>query len=105
MYGIWFVYVIIVLLMWAATGLIYKAGIHKEAEDHTAIKYSVSVGIVFFVISLIYLILRDEPFSILESALRYWPMTAFGIIYPVINTISFNGYQNTLLLFLKPLDT
>ena len=43
-------------------------------------------------IAAIYLIARDEPFSIFESAVRYWPMTAFGIIYAIINTISYKGY-------------
>ncbi|MCR4656840.1 MAG: EamA family transporter [Lachnospiraceae bacterium] len=88
----WIVYIIIVILLWAMTGLIYKAGIHKEEEEHICLKYSVSVGVVFFAISLFYLITRDEPFTIIESAVRYWPMTLFGIIYFVINTISFNGY-------------
>ncbi len=88
----WIVCIIIVILLWAMTGLIYKAGIHKDEEKHTCLKYSVSVGVVFFIISAFYLITRDEPFSIWESALRYWPMTLFGIIYFVINTISFNGY-------------
>lgn len=89
---VWFIFIILTVLLWAMTSLIYKAGIHDDAEKHIDIKYSVSVGIVFFVISLIYLIMRDEPFSILESAVRYWPMTLFGLAYPVINTISFNGY-------------
>ncbi len=42
------------------TGLIYKAGIHKDAEKYTGLKYSVSVGVVFLVISLFYFITRDE---------------------------------------------
>lgn len=92
MNSIWFVYIVLVVLLWSVTGLILKAGIHKEPEKHTCLKYSVSVGIVFFIISLFYLITRDEPFSIPESAVRYWPMTLFAIVYPVINTISFNGY-------------
>ena len=70
----------------------YKAGIHKDREYHTCLKYSASIGIVFFIISVIYLIIRDEPFSIWESVLRYWPMTLFGIAYAVINTVSFNGF-------------
>ncbi len=74
------------------TGIIYKMGIHKDAETDISLKYSVSVGVVFFVISVFYLVTRDEPFSIWISAARYWPMTAFGLIYFVINTISFNGY-------------
>lgn len=104
MYGLWFVYIIIVVLLWAVTGLIYKAGIHKEPEDHTDLKYSISVGIVFFIISLVYLIMRDEPFSIWESAVRYWPMTLFGIVYPIINTVSFNGYKYNEVTVESPIE-
>ena len=104
MHSIWFIYIIIVVILWAVTSLIYKAGIHKEPENHTDIKYSISVGVVFFVISLIYLIIRDEPFSIWESAVRYWPMTLFGIIYPVINTVSFNGYIYNEVTVESPLE-
>ena len=43
-------------------------------------------------IALGYIITRDEPFPIWESAVKYWPMTLFGIIYPIVNTISLNGY-------------
>ena len=50
----WFVCIFITILLWAMTGLIYKAGIHKDAEKYTGLKYSVSVGVVFLVISLFY---------------------------------------------------
>lgn len=89
---IWCVCTCATLLLWSITCLLYKAGIHKEKEEHTCLKYSVSIGIVFFVIALGYLVVRDEPFTIWESAVRYWPMTLFGIVYAVINTISFNGF-------------
>ncbi|MBQ2670980.1 MAG: hypothetical protein IJG06_09580, partial [Clostridia bacterium] len=46
----------------------------------------------FFVIALVYLMIRDEPFTIWESAIRYWPMTVFGPVYAIVNTISFKGY-------------
>lgn len=78
--------------MWSATCLLYKAGVHDGKEEHICLKFSVCVGIVFFVIALVYLIIRDEPFSIFESAVRYWPMTVFGIVYAVVNTISYKGY-------------
>ena len=78
--------------MWSATGLLYKAGVHDEKEKHICLKFSVCVGLVFFVIALVYLIIRDEPFTIWESAVRYWPMTLFGIVYAVVNTISYKGY-------------
>lgn len=78
--------------MWSATGLFYKAGVYDKKEEHVCLKYSVCIGIIFFVIALVYLIIRDEPFTIFESALKYWPMTVFGIAYAIINTFSFKGY-------------
>ena len=88
----WLVMVVLTIIMWASTGLLYKAGIPKEKEEHICLKYSVCIGIVFFAVALVYLISRDEPFSIFESAVRYWPMTLFGIVYAIVNTVSFKGY-------------
>lgn len=81
-----------VILLWSSTSLLYKAGIHKDREEYTCLKYTVSVGLVFFAIASGYLIIRDEPYTIWESAVRYWPMTVYGIIYAIINTISYKGY-------------
>lgn len=89
---VWLIFVVAAILMWSATGLLYKAGVHDEKEKHICLKFSVCVGLVFFVIALVYLIIRDEPFTIWESAVRYWPMTLFGIVYAVVNTISYKGY-------------
>ena len=80
------------ILMWSATSLLYKAGVTKEKEEHICLKFSVCVGIVFFAIATAYLVIRDEPFSIWESAERFWPMTIFGIVYAVVNTITYKGY-------------
>lgn len=88
----WLLFVTLTILMWAATSLLYKAGIHDGKEQHICLKYSVCIGLVFFAIALVYLVTRDEPLTIWESAVRYWPMTVFGLVYAVINTISFNGY-------------
>lgn len=89
---IWLVCVISTIFLWSTTCLLYKAGVHKKKEEHVCLKYSASVGIVFFIIALAYLIARDEPFTIWESAVRYWPMTLFGIAYAIGNTVSFNGF-------------
>ena len=89
---IWLLLVVAAILMWSATSLLYKAGVHDGKEEHICLKYSVCVGIVFFAISLVYLIIREEPVSIFESAVRYWPMTVFGIVYAIVNTISYKGY-------------
>lgn len=80
------------ITFWSTTSLLYKAGVPKEKEEHICLKFSVCIGIVFFVIALVYLITREEPFTIWESAVRFWPMTVFGFIYAIVNTFSFKGY-------------
>ena len=89
---IWLFFIVMAILLWSATSLLYKAGIHGNKEEHICLKYSVCVGLVFFVIAVLHLIIRNESYSIWESAIRYWPMTLFGPIYAIVNTISFNGY-------------
>ena len=105
---IWLLLVVMAILMWAATSLLYKAGAPKFSggshEEHIGLKYSVCVGTVFFPITLVYLIIRDEPFTIWESAVRFWPMTVFGIVYAVVNTISFNGYVYNEATVESPLE-
>ena len=88
----WLVFVVLTIVMWSATSLLYKAGVHGGDEEHITLKYSVCIGIVFFVIAAAYLVIREEEFTIWESAAHYWPMTVFGIVYAIINTISFKGY-------------
>ncbi len=101
---IWIGCTVMAILMWSATPLLYKAGIRKNREEHTCLKYSVSVGLVFFVIAAIYLAVRDAPFSIWESAARYWPVTVFGLVYAIVNTISFNGYIHNEVTVQSPVE-
>ena len=89
---IWLLFVVLAIMMWSSTCLLYKAGVHDENEKHICLKYSVCIGIVFFVIALVYLFIREEEFTIFESAVRFWPMTVFGILYAIVNTVSFKGY-------------
>jgi hypothetical protein len=89
---IWLALVVATILTWSATSLLYKAGVRDKNEKYICLKYSVCIGLVFFVIALLYLIIRDEPFTIWESAVRYWPVTVYGLVYAVINTVSFNGF-------------
>ena len=71
---VWLVFVLMAILLWSTTSLLYKAGARDGNESHICLKYSVCVGMV------------------LESAVRYWPMTLFGLVYAVVNTISHKGY-------------
>lgn len=89
---IWIICTAMAIILWSSTSLLYKAGIHRKNEKYVCLKYTVSVGVVCFIIALGYYLVRQEPFSIWESAIRYWPMTVFGFVYAAINTISFNGY-------------
>ena len=101
---VWLLLIVMAILMWSATSLLYKAGVPKDKEEHISLKYSVCVGMVFFVIALVYLIIRDEPFTIWESAVRYWPMTVFGVMYAVVNTISFKGYVYNEAMVESPVE-
>ena len=100
----WLLFVAISILMWAATSLLYKKGIHDGTEQHICLKYSVCIGCVFFVIALVCLAVRNETFTIWESAIRYWPMTVFAVVYAVINTISFNGYIHNEATVESPIE-
>lgn len=88
----WLLFVLLAILLWSATSLLYKVGARGEKEEHVCLKFSVCIGMVFLVISLVYLFMREESFSIWESAVRFWPITVFGIGYAVVNTISYKGY-------------
>ncbi|MBQ3427036.1 MAG: hypothetical protein IJH37_07835 [Clostridia bacterium] len=100
----WLLLVFLAILSWSTTSMLYKAGVHKDNEEHVCLKYSVCIGTVFLVISILYLIIRNESFSIWESAVRYWPMTVFGLIYAVVNTISFNGYVYNEVMVESPIE-
>ena len=39
---LWLLLVVMAILMWSATALLYKAGVPKEKEEHICLKYSVS---------------------------------------------------------------
>jgi len=88
----WLILVLLTILLWSASCLLFKAGFIAGDEKYICLKFSVCVGIVFFVIGIIYLIIRDEPFTIWQSALRFWPVPAFGVVYAVVNTVSYKGY-------------
>lgn len=85
------VYVLLCITLWGITGIFYKKGANIE-DKYIHLKYSIIVGLIFFIIALGYIIVRDEPFSIWESVIRFWPVTLFGIAYAIINTITFKGY-------------
>jgi drug/metabolite transporter (DMT)-like permease len=89
---VWLLFVIMAVLLWSTTSLLYKAGARGEKEEYICLKFSVCVGMIFFVIALVYLLIREEPFTIWESAVKHWPMTLFGPLYAVVNTISYKGY-------------
>lgn len=87
----WMVYVLLCITLWGITGIFYKKGADIE-DKYIHLKYSIIVGLIFFIIALGYIIVRDEPFSIWESVIRFWPVTLYGIAYAIVNTITFKGY-------------
>ena len=99
----WIVYVIICIALWGITDVLYKKGVRKE-EKYIPLKFSIVIGLICFLIALVYLITRDEPFTIWESAVRFWPVTIFGIVYAIVNTISFNGFLYNDASVIAPIE-
>ena len=99
----WMVYVLLTVLLWGVTDVLYKKGADKE-DKYMPYKFSVTIGLVFFIIAVCYLAVRDEPFSIWESAIRFWPVTVFGIIYAIGNTFSFHGFMYNEASIVAPVE-
>lgn len=99
----WIIYVIICIALWGITDVLYKKGARKE-EKYIPLKFSIVIGLICFLIALVYLITRDEPFTIWESAVRFWPVTIFGIVYAIVNTISFNGFLYNDVSVIAPIE-
>ena len=75
----WFVYVIGAALLWALMGLAYrKCALDMTAgERYVPIKFSIATGVVCVPIVAIYLLIREEDFSIWESFVRFYPFTIY----------------------------
>ncbi|MGN1318620.1 MAG: hypothetical protein ACI4VF_06345 [Lachnospirales bacterium] len=99
----WILYVLSTIILWGITDIFYKKGANKD-DKYMPFKFSVSIGLIFFIISICYIIIRDEPFSIWESTIRFWPMTIFGIIYAIINTFSFQGFMYNEASIVAPVE-
>lgn len=87
----WLICILASIILWAFTSILYKKGANKD-DNLIHYKFSIIVGIIFFLIAVIFLIIRDEEISIIESAIHFWPMTLFGIVYAIGNTYTFKGY-------------
>lgn len=61
-------------------------------------------GGVFTFEKALYLVTREEPYSIFESALRFWPMTVFGIVYAIINTVTYQGFMYNEASIVAPVE-
>ena len=45
---VWLVFVLMAILLWSTTSLLYKAGARDGNESHICLKNSVCVGMVFY---------------------------------------------------------
>lgn len=99
----WTIYVLVSILLWGVTSIFYKKGADKT-DKYIHLKYSVIIGLVFFVIASCYIMIREEPFSIWESAIHFWPMTVFGIIYAIVNTITYKGFIYNEVSVVAPIE-
>ena len=87
----WTFFVFVCVSLWGVTSIFYKKGADQN-DPYIHLKFSVITGLECFIIALVYLFIREEPYSIWESAARFWPLTAFGILYAIGNTFTFKGF-------------
>lgn len=99
----WTSFVFACVALWGVTSIFYKKGADQN-DPYIHLKFSVITGIVFFVIALRYLLIREVPYSIWESAARFWPMTAFGILYAIGNTFTFKGFLYNNASVVAPIE-
>ncbi|MGN0173945.1 MAG: EamA family transporter [Acutalibacteraceae bacterium] len=99
----WTVYVLASILLWGVTSIFYKKGANKD-DKYIHFKFSIITGLIFLIIALFYIIVRDEPFTIWESAIRFWPVTIFGIIYAIGNTFTYKGFLYNDVSIVAPIE-
>ena len=99
----WTIYVLLTILLWGVTDVLYKKGANKD-DRYMPYKFSITIGLIFFIIAVCYLAIREEPFSIWESAVRFWPVTLFGIVYSIVNTITFQGFMYNEASIVAPIE-
>ena len=99
----WTIYVLITVILWGFTDVLYKKGADKN-DKLMPFKFSITIGLIFLIISVYYLATRNEPFTIFESARRFWPVTLFGIAYAIINTITFFGFMYNEASIVAPVE-
>lgn len=87
----WIFYLVLAIGLWSVTNIFYKQGA-DESDKYISLKFSIVTGIIFLLIGIVYLVTREESFTIWESALRFWPITLFGIAYCIINTVTYKGF-------------
>lgn len=59
----WTLYVLATVVLWGITDIFYKKGADKE-DRLMPFKFSFSIGLVFFVIAIYYISIREETFTI-----------------------------------------
>lgn len=90
----WIVWLAAAIALWSVTNIFYKKGA-VEDDPYVSFRFSIITGIIFALIAAVYLVTREEDFTIWESMLRFWPVTLFSIVYPIINTITYQGFLYT----------
>ena len=66
----WLFFLVSCIILWGFTSIFYKKGADKD-DKYICFKFSIIIGIVFFIIATAFLLIRDEEISILESAVKF----------------------------------
>lgn len=89
----WLIFITFAIFFWAFCDIFLKKGVKDIKGKYFNIKCGITTGFVFFILSIVYLLLRNEPISIWESMITYYPVTLFGLVYVIVNIIYFKSYR------------
>lgn len=89
----WIFFIAFAILFWAFCDIYLKKGVLKIKGKYFNIKCGITTGTVFFILSILFLIIRNESITIWESMIKYYPVTLFGVVYVIVNIIYFKSYK------------
>lgn len=89
----WIISLILSVVFWSFCDVLLKRSTKQFKGKDVIIKYGIVNGIIYFILAMYILLCRDEEISLITSACKFWPVTIFGIIYCVVNTIHYNSYR------------
>lgn len=89
----WFICVTLSIILWSLCDILLKKSSRDLKGKDLGIKYGIAAGFSYFILSLYLLLCRHESITIIESMLKFWPVSLFGIVFCGVNIFYFKSYK------------